>query len=116
MGGYNQSILYCGYIPYHEVWGYKQSILYCGYPPYHEVWGYNQSILYCGSTRYQSPIYVYLDRTNDCLYFGDEVEYTLVKFDSESNKVTVSLKAQHYLQVLENLDKEGKVRSENNFT
>ena len=59
---------------------------------------------------------LYLDRTNDCLYFGDEVEYTLVKFDSESNKVTVSLKAQHYLQVLENLDKEGKVRSENNFT
>jgi len=49
------------------------------------------------------------DRTNDCLYFGDEVEYTLVKFYPERRVARLNLKAQYYLEKLEQQKDEGKV-------
>lgn len=41
-----------------------------------------------------------VDRTNDSLYFGDEVEYTIVKFDADNKKARLCLKAQYYLDKL----------------
>ncbi|XP_067950314.1 glutamate--cysteine ligase catalytic subunit-like [Watersipora subatra] len=55
------------------------------------------------------------DRTNDCLYFGDEVEYTLVTFDPEKTKATVTLKAQHYLEEMGKLQAEGKINPDVTF-
>lgn len=43
---------------------------------------------------------LYLDRSNDCLYFGDEIEYTLIRFDDDKKKVQLCLKAQKYLEKL----------------
>lgn len=52
----------------------------------------------------------FLDRTSDHLLFGDEIEYTLIKFDTQNKKARVSLKAQYYLELLAKLKKEGNVR------
>ncbi|KAJ7328569.1 Glutamate--cysteine ligase [Desmophyllum pertusum] len=41
------------------------------------------------------------DRENDCLMWGDEVEYTLLKFDHENKKVYTNLKANEILDVLQ---------------
>ncbi|KAF6034881.1 hypothetical protein EB796_006811 [Bugula neritina] len=47
------------------------------------------------------------ERTNDCLYFGDEVEYTFVKFDDANRTARVCLKARYYLEKLADLEKKG---------
>ncbi|KAF6034880.1 gcs-1 [Bugula neritina] len=47
------------------------------------------------------------DRTNDCLYFGDEVEYTFVKFDDANRTARVCLKAQYYLEKLAEMERTG---------
>ncbi|CAH3196957.1 unnamed protein product [Porites evermanni] len=41
------------------------------------------------------------DRENDCLKWGDEVEYTLLKFDHENRKVFNNLRAKEVLDVLQ---------------
>ncbi|XP_078356299.1 glutamate--cysteine ligase catalytic subunit-like [Oculina patagonica] len=41
------------------------------------------------------------DRENDCLKWGDEVEYTLIKFDHENKKVYCNLKAKEILDALQ---------------
>lgn len=41
------------------------------------------------------------DRENYCLKWGDEVEYTLIKFDHENKKVYNNLKAKEVLDVLQ---------------
>lgn len=40
------------------------------------------------------------DRENDCLKWGDEVEYTLIKLDHENKKVYTDLRAKEMLDVL----------------
>ncbi|KAI9356225.1 glutamate-cysteine ligase-domain-containing protein [Zopfochytrium polystomum] len=45
------------------------------------------------------------DRKRDRLYWGDEIEYTVVRFDEGSKIATVSLDAHDTLEILENLEK-----------
>lgn len=46
------------------------------------------------------------DRTKDVLYWGDEVEYTLLKFDHKNKKAHLSLKALPLLEQLQKTEKE----------
>lgn len=41
------------------------------------------------------------DRENDCLKWGDEVEYTLLKFDHENKRVYNNLRAKEVLDILQ---------------
>ena len=41
------------------------------------------------------------DRKNDCLKWGDEVEFTLVRFDHKEKKCYVLLKAHELLPILQ---------------
>ena len=46
------------------------------------------------------------DRSNDCLKFGDEIEYMLISLNDKENKVKLSLRAAEILEVLEVLMRE----------
>uniref|UniRef100_A0A2L2YGB8 Glutamate--cysteine ligase n=1 Tax=Parasteatoda tepidariorum TaxID=114398 RepID=A0A2L2YGB8_PARTP len=46
------------------------------------------------------------DRQNDCLKWGDEIEYMIIKFDHESKSAKVCLKAEPLLSVLQEKEKE----------
>ncbi|KAG8198502.1 hypothetical protein JTE90_017368 [Oedothorax gibbosus] len=46
------------------------------------------------------------DRQNDCLKWGDEIEYMIVKFDHGMKKAKVSLKAEKLLPVLQEKENE----------
>ncbi|XP_022691080.1 glutamate--cysteine ligase catalytic subunit-like isoform X1 [Varroa jacobsoni] len=45
------------------------------------------------------------DRQNDCLKFGDEIEYILIKFDDEDKTAKLSLRANELLPVLQQEEK-----------
>lgn len=47
------------------------------------------------------------NRQNDCLKWGDEVEYMIIKFDHEKKTANVCLKAEKLLSILQQKEKEG---------
>jgi len=69
---------------------------------------YADHVRYHGINQFINLYHRLKERTNDCLYFGDEIEYTLIKFDTVNKKARLSLKAQYYLELLAKLDNEGK--------
>jgi glutamate--cysteine ligase catalytic subunit len=48
------------------------------------------------------------NRSNDCLKFGDEIEYVLLSLDDKEKKAKLSMRAAEILEVLMREELEGK--------
>lgn len=77
-------------------------LLTLGHPlPWEETKEYTQYIREHGIEQFLHIYKKLNDRRNDCLKWGDEVEFVIVRFDHENKKVQLLLKAHELLPILE---------------
>lgn len=77
-------------------------LLTLGHPlSWEETKNYTQHIREHGIEQFLHIYNKLKDRRNDCLKWGDEVEFVIVRFDHENKKVQLLLKAHELLPILE---------------